>query len=158
MRKLKKNGFTPLETIQGPTPEKKPRFLTGFTLVEILASVLVMTVVIVPLMIYGAGNLAMDVEIRQKIKCQMLTEAELERMKERLRISFSEGFTSKSRWPTNLKKRDSSYNHYLVDRTVTVVTSTLKMIEISGGYDTDKNDSLGTDETMVTLATQYAKR
>ena len=60
--------------------------------------------------------------------------------------------------PINLKKRDSSYDHYLVDRTVTEVTSTLKMIEISGGYDTDKNGSLGTDETMVTLATQYAKR
>ena len=34
----------------------------------------------------------------------------------------------------------------------------LWIIEVSVGYDVDKDGLLGTDEIMVTLATQYAKR
>ena len=155
MRKLKKNGFTPLETIQGPTPQKKRRFLTGFTLVEILASVLILTVVIVPFITFAADNLAMDLKIRRRIQCQLVMETELERMKQALRTSFDTDFNT---WPTNLGDLRSDYDNYLVTRTATQVSETLVRIGLSGGYDTDKNGALGTDEIMVTWTTLYAKR
>ncbi len=155
MRKLRKNGFTPLETIQGPTPQKKRRFLTGFTLVEILASVLILTVVIVPFITFAADNLAMDLEIRRKIQCLLIMECELERMKDALRISYATDF---QQWPTNLGDVRDDYDNYLVQRTATAVSPTLLRIGLSGGYDTDKNGVLSTDEIMVTWTTQYAKR
>lgn len=158
MRKLKKNGFTPLETIQGPTPQKKRRFLTGFTLVEILASVLLMTVVIVPFITFSADNLAMNLEISRRVQCLLVMETELERMKQALRTSYPSDFKDTTEWPTNLGKLRSDYNHYLVTRTATEVSTTLLIIGLSGGYDTDKNGALGTDEIMVTWNTQYAKR
>ncbi len=140
----------------------------GFTLVEILASVLILSAVIVPLMTYAADNLAMDLKIRRRIQCQLVMETEMERMKEALRISFDTDFAT---WPTNLGDvrsdgtRREDYNHYLVTRTATLVqrtatevSTTLLIIGLSGGYDTDKNGVLSADEIMVTWNTQYAKR
>ena len=170
MRKLKKDGFIPLETIQGPTPQKKRRFLTGFTpleikasnqgsksrrfltgftLVEILASVLILSAVIVPLMTFAADNLAMDLEIRRRIQCQLVMEAEMERMKDALRKDFD---TNLLAWPSDLG------DSYHVWRLVREASDTLLVIGLSGGYDAEKNGALGTDEIMVTWNTQYAKR
>ncbi len=149
MRKLKKKGFTPLETIQGPTPQKKRRFLTGFTLVEILASVLILTVVIVPFITFAADNLAMDLKIRRRIQCQLVMEAEMEKMKDALRKDFD---TNLLAWPSDLG------DSYHVWRLVWEASDTLLVIGLSGGYDTDKNGALEADEVMVTWNTQYAKR
>ena len=121
----------------------------GFTFVEILASALILAGVITPLMLYAADNLAMSMEIERKVKSTLLAEVEMEKIKNVLRKSFGTDFTS---WPSSLG------NSYLAGRTSTDVSVTLKIIGVSVGYDADKNGSLGTDEIMVTLTTQYAKR
>ena len=68
---------------------------------------------------------------------------------EGLTVNHRADFTA---WSSNLG------NNYLAGRTSTDVSSTLKIIGVSVGYDADKNGSLGTDEITVTLTTQYAKR
>ena len=73
----------------------------------------------------------------------------MEKIKNVLRKSFETDFTA---WSSSLE------DNYLASRTSTDVSSTLKIIGVSVGYDTDKNGSLGTDEIMVTLTTQYAER
>jgi prepilin-type N-terminal cleavage/methylation domain-containing protein len=128
MRKLKKNGFT---------------------LVEILASVLVMTVVIVPFITFAANNFTVGMEIERKTRSNLLAEAEMEKIKNTLSKSFETDFTA---WSSDLG------NSYLVTRTSTDVSETLKRIGVSVGYDDDKNGSLGTNEIMIDLVTQYAKR
>ncbi|MCH7556604.1 MAG: prepilin-type N-terminal cleavage/methylation domain-containing protein [Planctomycetes bacterium] len=128
MRKLKKNGFT---------------------LVEILASVMVMTVVIVPFITFAANNFTVGMEIERKTRSNLLAEAEMEKIKNTLSKSFETDFTA---WSSDLG------NSYLVTRTSTDVSETLKRIGVSVGYDDDKNGSLGTDEIMIDLVTQYAKR
>ncbi len=121
----------------------------GFTFVEVLASILILAGVITPFILYAADNLAMSMEIERRVKSTLLAEVEMEKIKNVLRKSFDTDFTS---WPNNLG------DNFLASRTSTDVSSTLKIIEVSVGYDADKNGSLGTDEVMVTLTTQYAKR
>ena len=121
----------------------------GFTFVEVLASVLILAGTIVPLITFAADSLATSLEIERKVKSTLLAEAEMEKIKNVLRKSFETDFTA---WSSNLG------NNYLASRMSTDVSSTLKIIGVSVGYDTDKNGSLGTDEIMVTLTTQYAER
>jgi len=121
----------------------------GFTFVEVLASVLILAGTIVPMITFAADSLATSLEIERKVKSTLLAEGEMEKIKNVLRKSFETDFTA---WSSSLG------DNYLASRTSTDVSSTLKIIGVSVGYDTDKNGSLGTDEIMVTFATQYAER
>ncbi len=121
----------------------------GFTFVEVLASALILAGTIVPLITFAADSLATSLEIERKVKSTLLAEGEMEKIKNVLRKSFETDFTA---WSSNLG------DNYLAGRTSTDVSSTLKIIEVSVGYDANDNGSLGTDEIMVTLTTQYAKR
>ena len=121
----------------------------GFTFVEVLASVLILAGTIVSLITFAADSLATSLEIERKVKSTLLAEAEMEKIKNVLRKSFETDFTA---WSSSLG------NNYFAGRTSTDVSSTLKIIEVSVGYDANDNGSLGTDEIMVTLTTQYAKR
>ena len=121
----------------------------GFTFVEVLASVLILAATIVPFIRYAADNLAMSLEIERRVKSNLLAEVEMEKIKNVLRKSFETDFTA---WSPNLG------NNYFADRTSTDASSTLKIIGVSVGYDADGNGSLETDEIMITLTTQYAKR
>jgi len=121
----------------------------GFTFVEVLASVLILAGTIVPLITFTADSLATSLEIERKVKSTLLAEGEMEKIKNVLRKSFETDFTA---WSSSLG------DNYLASRTSTDVSSTLKIIGVSVGYDTDKNGSLGTDEIIITLTTQYAER
>jgi len=123
--------------------------IKGFTFVEVLASILILTGVITPFILYAADNLAMSMEIERRVKSALLAEGEMEKIKNVLRKSFDTDFTA---WSNNLG------DNFLARRTSTDVSLTLKIIEVSVGYDADGNGALGTDEIMVTLTTQYAKR
>lgn len=121
----------------------------GFTFIEVIASVLLLAVIIVPFIQYAADNLTMSLEIERRVTSNLLAEVEMEKIKNVLRKSFETDFTA---WSSSLG------NNYFASRTSTDVSSTLKIVEVSVGYDTDKNSSLGTDEITVTLTTKYAKR
>ena len=121
----------------------------GFTLVEVLASVLILAGTIVPIITYAADSLTTSLEIERRIKSTLLAEGEVEKIKNVLRKSFETDFTA---WTSSLG------NNYLASRTSADMSSTLKIIGVSVGYDADEDGSLGADEIMVTLTTQYAER
>jgi len=121
----------------------------AFTLVEVLASVLILGGTIVTIIKYSADGLTTSLEIERRTKSTILAESEMEKIKNSLRKSFDTDFTA---WPSSLG------NNYFAGRTSTDVSSTLKIIGVSVGYDADKNGSLGTDEIMVTVTTQNVRR
>jgi prepilin-type N-terminal cleavage/methylation domain-containing protein len=121
----------------------------GFTLVEVLASVLILAGTTVVLITYEADALAMSMKIERMVKSILLAEGEMEKIKNTLRKSFETDFTV---WPKSLG------GDYFADRSSTNVSSTLKIIGVSVGYDTNKNGSLEPDEYIITYKTQYAKR
>ena len=121
----------------------------AFTLVEVLASVLILGGTIVTIIKYSADGLAASLEIERRTKSTILAESEMERIKNALRKSFDKDFTA---WPSPLG------GNFLANRTVTDVSTTLKIIEVSVGYDADGDGTLGTDEIMVTVTTQNVRR
>ena len=121
----------------------------GFTLVEVLASILILSGTIVVLITYAADTMLMSLKIERMVKSVLLAEGEMEKIKNTLYKSFGTDFTV---WPVSLE------NSYLAARTSTDASATLKIIGVSVGYDINKNGSLGTDEIIVTYKTQYAKR
>jgi len=121
----------------------------GFTFAEVLASILILAGTIIPIITFAADSLATSLEIERMVKSVLLAEGEMEKIKNVLRKSFDTDFTA---WSSSLG------NNYLASRTSTDVSSTLKIIGISVGYDANGNGLLGTDEIMVTLTTQYAER
>ncbi len=121
----------------------------AFTLLEVLASVLILGGTIVTIILYGADALALSMEIERKTKSTLLAESEMEKVIVALRESFVTDFAA---WPNSLG------NGYVAARTATNGSQTLKVVEVSVGYDTDDDGLLGTDEIMVTLVTQNVKR
>lgn len=121
----------------------------AFTLVEVLASVLILGGTIVTIIKYSADGLATSLEIERRTKSTLLAESEMEKIKNSLRKSFETDFTT---WPSSLG------NNYLASRAVTDVSTTLKIIEVSVGYDADGDGTLSIDEIMVTVTTQNVSR
>ena len=147
MRGIKKKGFT--RHMRGGFIRQTHG---GFTFVEVLASILILAGTIVPIITFAADSLATSVEIERKVKSVLLAEGEMERVKNVLRKSesFETDFTD---WLSSfegnyLAKGESTLNE----------TKTLKIIEVSVGYDANGNGDLEPDEIMVTLTTQYADR
>jgi prepilin-type N-terminal cleavage/methylation domain-containing protein len=121
----------------------------GFTLVEVLASILLLAGCIIPLILCTVDALQTSREIEQRVKSVLLAEREMEKIKGALRQSFETDFTS---WPAEIDSR------YLADRTATEASSTLKIAQVSVGYDVNSDSVLAAEEIMVTLVTQNVKR
>ncbi|MCK4791547.1 MAG: hypothetical protein KAV87_47890 [Desulfobacteraceae bacterium] len=150
MRGSKTKAFAPLEVIPVSRAARlRCGLLTGFTLVEVLASVLILGGTIVTIIMYAADALLTSKEIEQRTKSTLLAESEMEKIKNALRKSFETDFTT---WP------NSPGDNYLASRTVTDVSTTLKIIEVSVGYDANSDGTLGADEIMVTMTTKIVKR
>ncbi len=121
----------------------------GFTLVEVLASVLILAGSIVPLIMCTVDALRTSREIEERVKSLLLAEREMEKIKSALRKSFETDFTS---WPAEIEGR------YLAERAASQPSSTLKIAEVSVGYDSNSDGVLAADEILVTLVTQNVKR
>lgn len=121
----------------------------AFTLVEVLAATIILAGIIVTLILHDADGLLTSLKIERRVKSTLLAEREMEKIKNTLRKSFGTDFTA---WPSSLG------DNYLADRTATNLSATLKVVEVSVGYDADSNGTLGTDEIMVMLTTQIAER
>lgn len=121
----------------------------AFTLLEVLASVLVLGGTTVTILWYGADALALSMEIERRIASTVLAESEMEKVTGALRQSFVTDFAA---WPNSLG------NGYVAARTVTNVSQTLKVVQVSMGYDANGDGALGTNEIMATLTTQDVKR
>ncbi len=121
----------------------------AFTLVEVLASVLILAGVVVVLILCMADGLFTSWHIEQRAKSALLAECEIEKIKSVLAESFETDFTS---WPAEIA------DGYLAVRTATVLSNTLKLIHVSVGHDINADSMLGADEIMVTLVTQNVKR
>ena len=149
MRGLKPKAFTALEAERLASVSCWWELLTGLTLVEVLASVIILAGTIVTIIMYTADGLAASKEMEQRTRSTLLAEREIEKIKNTLRKSFETDFTA---WPSTLE------GNYLASRTATDLSSTLKTIEVSVGYDTNGDGTLGTDEIMITVATKNVRR
>ncbi|MCG8696466.1 MAG: hypothetical protein MI922_00315 [Bacteroidales bacterium] len=119
----------------------------GFTLVEVISATVLLSGTIIGFITIMSENLSVSREAELRIHASLLAEGEVERIKAAFYDDFS---TDVSGWSSDLGQ------DYRVSRSVTTVNSYLKEIEVEVGYDTDGDNSLDSEEVLVTLTTQYA--
>ena len=120
----------------------------GFTLVEVLAAVLLLSGTIVGFITYAADSIRYAVDAEHAVKSTLLAEQELEKIKNTFRHAYDTDVTA---WSTALG------NGYLISRSVTTLGALLKRISVSVGHDKDEDSVLDSDEIQITVTTQNAK-
>lgn len=121
----------------------------GFTLTEVVVASALLIIAIVPILKALTGAQVTSTIIERKTRSLTLAQAKLDEIRARSIYNYSSNFVETS---TSL---DGPYLCSVVD---TTVSSNLRTIEISVGYDLNNNNELEADEVEVTLATLVARR
>jgi type II secretory pathway pseudopilin PulG len=121
----------------------------GFTLTEVVVASALLIIAIVPILKALTGAHVTSTIIERKTRSLTLAQAKLDEIRARSIYNYSSNFVETS---TSL---DGPYLCSVVD---TTVSSNLRTIEISVGYDLNNNNELEADEVEVTLATLVARR
>jgi len=125
-----------------------PRF-KGFTLIEVLAASAILASVLASFVVYSAENLSLSRNVEILVRATVLAEREMERIKQALEAS------QQGRIAGGLSELE---DHFLIRRTLTSIHTDLTRIEVTLGYDTDRNRVLDLSEELVSLKTQHATR
>ncbi len=128
---------------------KKQRFLTGFTLVEVVMASALLIIVIVPILkaltvAQVTGNI-----IERRTRSLTLAQAKLDEIKARSVYNYSDDFD-----------QDDLFldGQYLCNVQDAASGSDLRTITVSVGFDLDGDNDLSAGEIEVTLTTLVAKR
>ena len=128
---------------------RKNRACKGFTLAEVLVASLLLTIVMVPILKGLTSAHTLDVKVERRMRSLTLAEAKLEDIKARSIYNYSIDFNDAS------SSLEGAYLCRVVD---SAVSSDLRTILLSVGYDENGNNLLDGDEVEVTLKTLLARR
>jgi len=143
-------GFTPLEIPRGiRIRNKKRRFLTGFTLTEVVVASTLLLIAIVPILKALTAVHVSAAVIERRTRSLMLAQAKLDEIRARSIYSYSDSFWE---WSTSLD------GLYLCNVGDWPEGFNLRRITVSVGYDLSEGGWLTSDEVEVTLSTLVAKR
>ena len=104
---------------------------------------------IVTVLLYSADSLSVSMDVERRVKSALLSEREMEKIKNTLRTSFDTDFTA---WSGSLG------DNFLISRTSSDVNATLKIATVSVGYDSDKDSTLDSDEILIAITTKIVER
>jgi Tfp pilus assembly protein PilV len=121
----------------------------GFTLTEVVMASVLLIITIVPILKALTSAHATSRIIEHRTMSLILVQAKLDEIKARSIHHFTDSFSQ-----TNLAVDGS----YLCNVDDSSVSSNLKKIIVSVGYDSNGNNSLESDEIDITLATLIARR
>jgi prepilin-type N-terminal cleavage/methylation domain-containing protein len=128
---------------------RKNRACKGFTLSEVLVASLLLTIVMVPILKGLTSAHTLDVKVECRMRSLTLAEARLEDIKARSIYNYSIDFNDAS------SSLEGAYLCKVVD---SAVSSDLRAILLSVGYDENGNNLLEGSEVEVTLKTLLARR
>jgi len=121
----------------------------GFTLTEVVVASAILIIAIVPILrALTSAHLSTTI-IEHRTHSLILAQAKLDEIRARSIYNYSSSFTETS---TSL---DGPYLCSVAD---TTVSSNLRKITVSVGYDLNVNSTLEADEIEITLATLVARR
>jgi len=121
----------------------------GFTLTEVVVASAILIIAIVPILRALTSAHVSTTIIEHRTHSLILAQAKLDEIRARSIYNYSSSFTETS---TSL---DGPYLCSVVD---TTVSSNLRKITVSVGYDLNVNSTLEADEIEITLATLVARR
>ncbi len=122
----------------------------GFTLTEVIMASALLIIALVPILKALTIGHITTVVVQRRSLSLMLAQAKLDEIKARSIYNYAAGSFTQSHLSLDGK--------YLCNIDDTTVSSNLRKITISVGYDQNNNNQLGNDEVEVTLATYFARR
>jgi len=139
--------FGKLKKLLRPAAESSKR--KGFTLTEAAVSSSLLVVAIVPVFKGLTTAHLTSTIIEQKTKSLMYAQAELDRVTAQSVYNYNSSFDENSK---------NMGDGYLCNISDTTISSNLRQITVSVGYDTDDDGVLSSSEILVTLSTKIARR
>ncbi len=144
-------GFAPLEIPKRlRIRDEKVRFLTGFTLTEVIMASALLIIAVVPILKALTAAHVTTVVVQRRSHSLILAQAKLDELRARSIYHYTDGsFT---------QRHLSLGGRYLCNIVDVRENSNLRKVTVSVGYDLNDNDRLTNDEIEVTLATCFARR
>ena len=131
--------------------KSKIRLQSGYTLLEILMAISILSIVLIPLMEMLPRTLLLDARLERETKVAFLAQREVEEVKSRAIYDFSMDYSESA---TAFPAPDLSYKYTVSDDQ----GAEIKEIAVTVWYDEDNDDSVGGDEEQLVLYTKFAKR
>jgi type II secretory pathway pseudopilin PulG len=121
----------------------------GITLVETLVASLLLASSLAPVLIALTRAQSLATTLEQKEQCLVLARQKIDDIRARAVYNYTTSFGSSS------VQLSGYYYGKITDSTV---SSNLRQITVSVGFDTNNNKTLDSSEILVTLTTMVAKR
>lgn len=129
--------------------EKSPKISKAFTIAEVVMTSFIVVIVMVPILQALTSAHMLDVKIEHRTRSLQLADAKLEDIRARSVYSYDTDFDDSS------SSVDGLYLCKVVDSAVSTI---LRSVQVSVGYDRSNNGVLEDSEVEVTLDTLIAKR
>ena len=123
----------------------------GHTLLEILLTISILSIALIPLMEMLPQALLLDVQLEQKAKAMFLAQRKLEEVKTKAIYGFAQDYTESA---TAFPSPDSAFKYTVSDDQGTEI----KEIAVNVWYDKDGNGSADQGEEQIELNTKIARR
>ena len=121
---------------------------SGFTMLEILVSIMLLSIVLIPLLGLMADAARIHVQLERQTRSAFLAQLKLEEVKNNATLNFSIDYTTVA--PVEFSAPDLGFKYTVSDDN----DDNIKIISIEAWYD-EVNDE---DERSVTLNTKVARR
>ena len=123
---------------------------SGFTMLEILVSIMLLSIVIIPLLGLMAHAARIHVQLERHTRSAFLAQLKLEEVKNKATLDFSTDYTTAA--PVEFSAPDLGFKYTITD--TDDITGNMKAITVVVWYDEIDEE----DERSVTLNTKVARR
>lgn len=123
----------------------------GYTLLEIILTISILSIALIPLMEMLPQALLLDAQLEREAKAAFLAQRKLEEVKSKAIYDFDQDYTEPA---TAFSSPDSTFKYTVSDDQ----GAEIKEIAVNVWYDEDGNGSASSDEEQIELNTKIAKR
>jgi len=126
----------------------------GFTLLEVILSVAILSVALIPMMDLIPRTLTNSLKSERETKVAFLAEQKIEEVKSQAINNFGIDYTISPSSPGYVAFANPTYKYSVTDN----AGASIKEIVVSVWYDADGGGSANGDEETIQLSTKVAKR
>ena len=122
---------------------------TGFTLTEVLVASALLVAAIVPIL-KAMTSMHFNTAVTERRICALnIAQSKLEEIRARSIYNYAASFAENNSSPAA---------GYLINVADSAISSDLRKITVTAGFDSDSNNNLSSDEQLVNLSTCFARR
>jgi type II secretory pathway pseudopilin PulG len=130
---------------------QKSKIESGFTILEILFTVIIVGIALVPIMKLLPEALVLDAQMERETRVAFLAQLKIEEVKSEVIHDFTQDYTESA---TAFPSPDSDYKYTVSDDQGTGI----KEIAVNIWYDKDGDSNIDADEEDIGLNTKIAER